>query len=364
MSINFCPQAYGTALTQRVERGLPTLGVKESTWILILVRNIVINYFKDLQRLFAFVSSSVACALTIAALIRDIPTIFTLFEQISSLGAASIWTAQSRAAFMTHMISGYLWPIAVNLLRGFFLTVVGAVAVSAFSIPFRYYKNIQDYNAQRVLAVDHVRKIQLIANEILKLIPKQDPKAYLNEALRVFDSEQQDKAQLVNAVLRRIDSKSEFVKTITERECTRLKSTVERQLRSLSTAEAYAKLTELFTGQTSQEGERWATPNKDASSDEAPINQFIARTLRDSLDTGRPPKDCLELLIDGFKEQKFEGGTLQLLTCLRLNPTAFQVAALYQKLMTHETGYKTAVKEMQTIYGFEEPPLKIDSLWQ
>lgn len=362
MIIDFNSAPYGTALTKRVHEGLPSIGLGNGTWILVC--NTVTSYFKDLKTLFAFVASSVACALTIAAFIRDIPTIVTTVEQIS-FGAISIWTAQSRAAFLTHMVSYYLWPIGINLLRGFFLTVVGAIVVSFISIPARYYHNLSKYNAQKTLAIEHVRGIQLIASEILRLIPGQNPKTYLTKALETFGSEKRDKIQLFNKVWQRANGKC--VEDITDYSCKRLKQAVEKQIRSLKPVAAYQKLEALFIGHEEQEERECSAQQESPSCLNVPINADIEQTLKASWKTGTAPTRCLELLIDVFKETKFQGGTLQLLTCLHkeeMHPMAFKVGALYRQLMTHEEGYEAAVKEMQNIYGFTKPPIKVDELWQ
>lgn len=350
MGISFNNLSHGTALTSRVQGGLPTLGIRNSTYI--LVRNTVISYFKDLKNLFLFVGSSCTCALTVAAFIRDVPTLIATFDQITS-GALSIWTPQSRAAFLTHMVSYYLRPIGINLMRGFFLTIVGAVVVSFISVPVRCYNNISVYGAQRESAIENARAIQLIADTIIQQIPNKNPKVYLDNALGLFQSEKEDKITIFSAVLQRIKQEKREMEDVTERDCNTLKKAIQKSISPLEPQAAYKELYELFLGERAPS--------------EAPINAFFTQALEESWKTGKSAEQCLDLMIDGFKEPRFDGGTIQLLTLLKsreAHPEAFQVAALYQKLMTHANHYEAAVKQMQKIYGFEKPPLKIEELWQ
>jgi len=348
---------YGSSLTNRINAGLPSIGVGNGTWI--LVRNTVKGYFRDLKDLTFFVASSVTCALTLAAFIRDVPTIVATVEQIS-LGALSVWTAQSRAALLTHLVSYYFWPIGINLLRGFFLALVGAVVISIIALPMRYYRNISTYNTQKNLAIEHVQQIQLISSAILQLIPGEKPNDYLAKALKLFESDQEDKVLMFNKVQQQIQPDSTTVEHITEKACNSLAKAIGRQIHGIDTEAAYQQLRSYFAGATDQ--------RECTIYESAPINQFIAQTLTDNWSIGKEPKECLKQLIKGFMEPKFEGGTLQLLTLLRQeegqHPEAFKVGALYKLLIEHKKGYEAAVKEMKKIYDFKKTELEINTLWQ
>lgn len=137
-----------------------------------------------------------ACVLTIitGAFIRDVPNIVWAVEKVVS-GEMLLTDSSTRVLFVTHLLSKYLRPIAVNLGRGLLLVLIGTLLINGFLTFAQNISRTKGYRDYYNQAAEHWKQMHIFKNQLALLMPsasslsEKDVYAYLGRELNYSEEQ-------------------------------------------------------------------------------------------------------------------------------------------------------------------------------
>lgn len=330
--IQCSPQREPPLFTQ-IQQKMPRPGYGLGTRIL-LYRTFT-DFFYRAGNAYWFFAGSCIAAIVSAAFVRDIPHMISAAEKLAT-GALSIADTSCRTALYSHIAKFYLWPIGVNLMRVFFLSVIGTIFITGFLTLWHHRSRIHIYSTNYHAALHHCKNIQRIYNTIQAVIPNQDPQTYLENELNFF-KKNFTKSELYNIIISTTSCNISPVPSDQE-----------------PTANQWQRLQQACIKQINQEGYKWLEPLITNIPD--PLQSYTRSKINESRSAQASAAECCKELFERFRTPIPILSTEALLSHIeRENPIPLQVHTLYQNLQESLAGYKQATQQMRSVYTFNIP---------